>query len=216
MNALEIFKGFLCDIIKTNQDNIMKNVINFFLFFALSFSSYAQSTWAVDPSHSKVNFSVSHLVISEVDGHFSKYDGTLKTSKDDFSDAAISFNVDVTSINTGNEGRDQHLNAEDFFHTAKYPKMTFESTSFKKKGSGKYELKGKLTMRGVTKNVTFDVKHGGIAKDGYGNTRAGFIAKTSLNRIDYGVAWNAKTEHGGWTVGEEVNIVLKLEFIKKK
>ncbi|WMX16199.1 YceI family protein [Aureispira sp. CCB-E] len=194
----------------------MKNAINLVLFLVLSFSIQAQTTWKVDPSHSKLGFSVSHLTISEVDGEFTKFDGTLKSSKEDFSDAQISFSADVSSINTGNTSRDQHLNAEDFFYAEKHPKITFESTSFKKKGNGKYELKGKLTMRGVTKDVTFEVKHGGVIKDAYGNTRAGFSAKATVNRIQYGVAWNAKTEHGGWTVGEEVELNIKVEFIQQK
>lgn len=194
----------------------MKNAINLVLFLALSFSIQAQTTWKVDPSHSKLGFSVSHLTISEVDGEFTKFDGTLKSSKEDFLDAQISFSANVSSINTGNTSRDQHLNAEDFFYAEKHPKITFESTSFKKKGNGKYELKGKLTMRGVTKDVTFEVKHGGVIKDAYGNTRAGFSAKATVNRIQYGVAWNAKTEHGGWTVGEEVELNIKVEFIQQK
>lgn len=192
-----------------------KNIINLFFLLTLSISISAETTWKIDPSHSKVSFSVSHLVISKVDGIFSTYDGTIKTAKEDFKGANISFVIDANSINTGSGARDQHLNAEDFFYTEKHPKITFESTSFKK-STGKYELKGKLTMRGVTKEVFFDVKHGGIAADGYGNTRAGFIAKTTINRIEYGVAWNAKTEHGGWTVGEEVEIVIKSEFVKQK
>lgn len=194
----------------------MKKVIYLVLGLVFSASAYAQTNWVVDGSHSAVNFSVSHLVISEVDGHFDQFNGTIKSNKKDFSQATIQFEVDVTSINTGNDGRDKHLQAEDFFHAAKYPKMTFESISFKKKQDNKYELKGKLTMRGVTKTVSFEVKHGGIAVDGYGNTRAGFVAKTTINRMDYGVAWNAKTEHGSWTVGEEVDLVLKLEFIQQK
>ncbi|WP_063833232.1 YceI family protein [Aureispira sp. CCB-QB1] len=194
----------------------MKNAINLVLFLVLSFSIQAQTTWKVDPSHSKLGFSVSHLTISEVDGEFTKFDGTLKSSKEDFLDAQISFSANVSSINTGNTSRDQHLNAEDFFYAEKHPKITFESTSFKKKGNGKYELKGKLTMRGVTKDVTFEVKHGGVIKDAYGNTRAGFSAKATVNRIQYGVAWNAKTEHGGWTVGEEVELNIKVEFIQQK
>jgi len=194
----------------------MKKVINLFLFLAISFSIQAQTTWKVDPSHSELGFSVSHLTISEVDGKFTTFDGTLKTSKEDFSDAKISFTAEVSSINTGNSSRDQHLAAEDFFHAEKHPKISFESTSFKKTAKGKYQLKGKLTMRGVTKNVSFDVKHGGVIKDAYGNTRAGFSAKTTVNRIEYGIAWNAKTEHGGWTVGEEVEITIKAEFIQQK
>ncbi|MBL4650376.1 MAG: YceI family protein [Aureispira sp.] len=194
----------------------MKKVINLFLFLAISLSTQAQTTWTIDPSHSELGFSVSHLTISEVDGKFTKFEGALISSKDDFSNAKISFTADVSSINTGNESRDKHLTAEDFFYAEKYPKISFESTSFKKKSNGKYELKGKLTMRGVTKEVTFEAKHGGVIKDAYGNTRAGFSARATVNRIEYGVAWNAKTEHGGWTVGEEVEITIKAEFIQKK
>ena len=94
--------------------------------------------------------------------------------------------------------------------------MTFKGTSFTKVSDGKYLLKGNLTLRGVTKSIELDVKYGGQANDGYGNAKAGFIIKGSLNRIAYGVAWNAKTEHGGWTVGEDVDIVVKLEFVKQK
>ncbi|MCB0496918.1 MAG: YceI family protein [Cyclobacteriaceae bacterium] len=175
----------------------------------------AQTTWVVEPVHSKVNFTVEHLVISEVDGSFKKFEGEMVTSKDDFSDAKITFSVDITSISTDNEKRDGHLKSEDFFFVEKYPTMSFESTSFKKKKGDEYELKGNLTMRGVTKPVTLSVKYGGQAEDGYGNTRAGFIVKGSLNRMDYGVAWNAKTKQGGWTVGEEVEITIKLELVKQ-
>jgi len=194
----------------------MKKVINLFLFLAISYSIQAQTTWTVDPSHSELGFSVSHLTISEINGNFKAFEGTLQSSKEDFSDAKISFTGEVNSINTENDARDKHLTTEDFFYAEKHPKITFVSTSFKKKTKEKYQLKGNLTLRGVTKSVTFDVNYGGIITDAYGNTRAGFSATTTLNRIDYGVAWNAKTEHGGWTVGETVALLLKLEFIKSK
>ena len=177
-------------------------------------SAKAQTTWVVEPVHSKVNFTVEHLVISEVDGSFKTFEGKMVASKEDFSDAKITFSVDIASISTDNDQRDNHLKSEDFFYAEKYPKMTFESTSFKKKGN-EYELKGNLTLRGVTKPITFSVKYGGQAEDGYGNLKAGFIVKGSLNRMDYGVAWNAKTKQGGWTVGEEVGISVKLEMVKQ-
>jgi len=177
--------------------------------------SSAQTTWVVDPTHSKVNFTVEHLVISEVDGTFKKFDGKMVSSKDDFSDANISFSIDVTSVNTESAKRDGHLQSEDFFYVEKYPKMIFESTSFEKLEGKMYKLKGNLTMRGVTKPVEFSVKYGGQADDGYGNTKAGFVAKGKVNRMDFGVAWNAKTKQGGWTVGEEVELLIKLEMMKK-
>lgn len=193
----------------------MKKVITLVVAVIVGFTTYAQSTtWNVDPSHSKVNFSVSHLVISEIDGTFKAFIGSIVTKSDDFSNAKISFEVDINSIDTDNEKRDGHLKSEDFFYAEKHPKMTFKSTSFKKVDGNKYLLKGNLTMRGVTKSITLNVKHGGIAIDGYGNTRAGFLIIGEINRIDYGVAWNAKTEHGSWTVGEEVTFTTKLELIK--
>ena len=127
----------------------------------------------------------------------------------------INFEIDVNSINTQNEKRDGHLKSEDFFYTKKHPKMTFKSTSFKKTKGNKYILKGNITMRGVTKFITLNVKYGGTAKDGYGNTKAGFIITGSLNRIDFGVAWNSKTKNGGLTIGEKINLVVKLEFVKQ-
>jgi len=181
----------------------------------VALATTAQTTWVVDPAHSKVNFTVEHLVISEVDGTFKSFDGKIITSKDDFSDAIISFSIDIKSVSTDNVKRDGHLQSEDFFYVEKYPKMTFESTSFKKKGDNQYVLKGNLTMRGVTKSAEFSVTYGGQADDGYGNMKAGFIAKGSINRMDYGVAWNAKTKQGGWTVGEEVKLLIKLEMMKK-
>ncbi len=194
----------------------MKKVSILILAMTVSVMTFAQTTWSVDPSHSRVNFSVSHLVISEVDGTFKIFDGSIASNLDDFSDSKFNFEIDVNSINTDNEKRDGHLKAEDFFYTEKYPKITFKSTSFKKTEGNKYILKGNLTMRGVTKAITLNVKYGGTAVDGYGNTKAGFIITGKLNRIDYGVAWNAKTERGGLTVGEEISLVVKLEFTQQK
>lgn len=195
----------------------MKKVFTFVAAFILCLTTYAQtSTWKVDPSHSNVNFSVSHLVISEVDGTFNSFDGEMTSNSDDFSGAKINFTIDINSINTNNDKRDSHLKSQDFFYAEKHPKMTFESTSFKKENGNKYILKGDLTMRGVKKSITLDVKYGGtVTNDGYGNTKAGFIISGDINRVDYGVAWNAKTEHGGWTVGEEVALKVKLELVKQ-
>lgn len=175
------------------------------------------STWTVDKVHSKVGFSITHLVISEVEGTFKVYDGEIKTGSDDFTDAKINFLVDVASLNTENTMRDDHLKSDDFFNAEQYPQMKFESTSFKKIAGQKYRLKGNLTIRETTKPVIFEVKHGGIApNDGYGNTKAGFKATTTINRFDYGLKWNSLTEAGGLTVGDEVEIELKLQFALNK
>ncbi len=183
-----------------------------------SISTFSQTSklWKVDNVHSSVKFSVTHLVISEVEGSFKVYNGSLSTTKDDFSDAVINFSIDVNSINTDNDMRDGHLKGDDFFNAAAYPTMTFVSTSFKKKEGNKYVLTGNLTIRNVTKKIIFDVKYGGTGKDGYGNTKAGFKVTGSINRFDYGLKWNALTEAGGATVGAEVSLSANLEFALSK
>ncbi|HOK51688.1 MAG TPA: YceI family protein, partial [Bacteroidales bacterium] len=204
---------------------IMKKTANFFVHFRLAAAFLlaglfaqgglqAQSKWQVDTAHSTVKFSVQHLVISEVEGSFRTFDGSIVSKNDDFTDAVIDFSVDVNSINTDNEMRDNHLKGDDFFNAAKFPKMTFKSKSFKKVSGNKYELVGDLTIRDVTKTVKFDVTYGGTAKDPYGNIKAGFKASAVINRFDYGLKWNALTEAGGAVVGNEVNVSLKLEFNK--
>jgi len=194
----------------------MKALFILLLTALFSFSGLqAGDIWKIDPTHSNVNFTVSHLVISEVDGKFNVYNGSIETETDDFSDAQISFDIDASSVDTDNERRDGHLNSEDFFYTEKYPLIKFSSSRFTKVDANSYLLEGELTMRGVTKKVTLDVKYGGTAIDGYGNTKAGFIVNGILNRMDYGIAWNAKTEHGTWTVGEDVAITVKLQFVKQ-
>ncbi len=186
------------------------------LFASFKVFSQTSKIWKVDNVHSAVKFSVTHLVISEVDGSFKVYNGSIVNTKDDFSDAAIEFSIDVNSINTDNAMRDGHLKGDDFFNAATYPTMTFKSTSFKKKEGNNYELAGNMTIRNITKKIVFDVKFGGIGKDAYGNTKAGFKVIGSINRFDYGLKWNALTEAGGATVGAEVSLNANLEFALSK
>lgn len=183
------------------------------MFIALNVSA---QTWQVDPVHSAVKFSVSHLVISEVDGSFKTYSGSIKSANADFQDAAIEFSIDVNSINTDNNMRDEHLKSADFFDAKQFPSMKFVSTSFKKKSGNNYVVTGNLTMKDVTKKVSFNVVYGGTAKDGYGNTKAGFKVTGVINRFDYGLKWNALTEAGGATVGKEISLTMNLEFAKAK
>jgi polyisoprenoid-binding protein YceI len=177
---------------------------------------FAQTKWNVDVVHSSVKFTVEHLVISEVEGQFKTFTGSMTSTKPDFTGSTVDFSVDVNSISTDNDMRDTHLKSDDFFNAEKFPKMTFKSTSFKKVSGNKYALTGNLTLRDVTKSVTFDVTYGGTAKDGYGNTKAGFKATAVINRFDYGLKWNALTEAGGMTVGSDVTINLRLEFGQAK
>ena len=194
----------------------MKNLL---IAAALMFTQsalFAQTKWTVDPAHSSAKFTVTHLVISEVEGNFKTFKGEMTNTKPDFTDANIDFTIDVNSVNTDNEMRDKHLKSDDFFNTEKYPNMVFKSKSMKKLAGNKYALIGDLTIRSVTKPVKFDVTYGGTAKDGYGNTKVGFKATTVINRFDYGLKWNAATEAGGATVGKDVTIDLKLEFTQAK
>lgn len=184
-------------------------------FIGISFAQTAK-TWNVDKMHSALKFTVSHLVISEVDGSFKIFDGNMVTTKDDFSDAKINFTVDVNSINTDNDSRDGHLKSDDFFNAERYPKMSFVSTSFKKKSGAMYELVGNLTIRDVTKKVTFAVKYGGTTKDPYGNTKAGFKATGTINRLEYGLKWNTLTEAGGAVVGSDIDFTVNLEMALAK
>jgi len=187
----------------------------FIVLFTVS-SSFAQTKWFLDKSHSKVQFSVTHLVITDVVGQFKNYDVKVETNGDDFTDAKIEFTADVNSINTENEGRDKHLKSDDFFNAEKFPKITFIGKSMKKVGEGKYKLTGDFTIRDVTKTITLDVSFRGIVKDPWGNTKAGFKVTGEVNRFDYNLKWNNLLETGGAVVGKEVSIIVDLELNKQK
>ncbi len=172
------------------------------------------TTWKIDPAHSEVNFKVKHLVVSTVTGTFNKFDASIETGNEDFSDAKISFEADIDSINTKNEQRDAHLKSADFFDAGNNPKMTFTSTAVEKISDYEIKVKGNLTLRGVTKEVTLDVIYNGTVA-GFGDTKvAGFEVKGKLNRFDYGLQWNALTEAGGVVVSNEVKIEILAEFNK--
>jgi polyisoprenoid-binding protein YceI len=198
----------------------MKNTSRYFAIISLILlpviMTYAQTTWVPDKAHSSVRFTVAHLVIAEVEGSFRNFYGTATSSKPDFSDLQVDFTVDVTSITTDNEMRDNHLKSDDFFNAGKFPKMTFKSRSIKKVSDNKYELMGDLTIRDVTRFVKFDVLYNGTVKDGYGNTKAGFKATATINRFDYSLKWNTLTETGGTVVGKDVGIVINLELTPQK
>lgn len=172
------------------------------------------TTWKIDPGHSEVNFRVKHLLVSTVRGHFDNFNASIETSKEDFSDAKIKFEADVNSINTKNEQRDTHLKSADFFDAENHPKMTFESSSVKVVSDHEMKVKGTLTLRGVTKEITLDVIFNGIVS-GFGDVKvAGFEVSAKLNRFDYGLKWNTLTEAGGVVVSNEVKIEILAEFNK--
>lgn len=174
-----------------------------------------KGTWNVDASHSNMQFTVSHLVISQVNGHFNSYNGTIENQGEDLTSASISFQIDSASINTNNDMRDKHLQSDDFFNAEKYPQIKFESTEIKPTDDQNYDIHGKLTIRDTTKPAVFKAKLGGVAVDGYGNTKMGMRVTTAINRFDYGLKWNQLTEAGGVTVGKEVEVNANLQFGRK-
>lgn len=173
------------------------------------------ATWKMDTAHTEVKFKVKHLVISTVTGSFNKFDGTVETSKDDFTDAKIVFEADVNSIDTKNEQRNGHLKSPDFFDAANHPKMTFKSTSLTKKSGDACVLTGNLTLRETTKEIKLDVIYNGTVK-GFGGSFdvAAFEITGKLNRQDFGLKWSALTEAGGVVASDEVKIEVFAEFVK--
>lgn len=172
------------------------------------------TTWKIDPAHSEVSFKVKHLVISTVVGNFKTFDASIETNKEDFSDAIIKFEAEIISINTKNEQRDAHLKSADFFDAENHPQMTFTSNTVKKISDFEMQVKGNLTLRGITKEVTLSVIYNGTVR-GFGNsTVAGFEVHGKINRFDFGLQWNALTEAGGVVVSNEVKIEILAEFNK--
>lgn len=170
--------------------------------------------WNLDSSHSEIQFKAKHLLITTVTGAFKNYEAAVETQGDDFATAKISFSAETASVATGSEQRDGHLKGPDFFDAEKFPKLSFVSTSVEKKDEENYTLKGDLTIRDVTRPVVLHVDFGGIAKDPWGGTRAGFSVSGKINRKDYGLNWNVITEAGGMLVSEEIKIVASIQLIK--
>ena len=175
----------------------------------------AKVKWEVDSAHSSIDFSVRHMMISRVRGTFHDFEATVEADPNDLTTADIQVSVDVASIDTRNEDRDNHLKSADFFEVEKYPKMTFQSTNIVKKGGSEYDLTGDLTLHGVTKPVTFSATFEGVAKDPWGNEVAGLSAKGKIKRSDFGLTWNNTLETGGVLVGDEVDISLEIEAKKE-
>lgn len=195
-----------------------KLIINAAAFAITAFGSVsAQTNWKIDNSHSKMGFAVTHLMVSETEGKFKIYDGTVSSkSESDFTDAKIEFSADVSSINTDDEKRDGHLKSPDFFDAEKHPKITFKATSMKPtKVKTTYTLVGDLTMKGVTKQVTLAAVGASKAiKDPWGNTKYAFKLVGKINRKDFGLNWNAALESGGVVVSEDVRIDITVELNK--
>lgn len=173
------------------------------------------TTWKVDPVHSEIQFTVKHLMITTVTGHFREFDLEVETEGDDFTKAStILFTADVTSITTNNEQRDTHLKSPDFFSADQYRKLKFVGKSFKKAGT-KYLLLGDLTIRDITKPVEVEVEYGGIITDPWGQKRAGFTVDGQINRKDFDLMWDAITEGGQVVVSNEIKLHCTVELVKQ-
>jgi polyisoprenoid-binding protein YceI len=173
------------------------------------------TVWGIDTAHTNIDFSVSHMVISEVTGKFKEFEGTVTASNEDFSDAAIEVKISAGSINTENSDRDAHLRSADFFDVDKYPSISFKSIKTEAVKNDRLVVTGELLMRGVTKPVTLDVKFKGKAVNPWGQLIAAFKATATINRKEWGLQWNKTLETGGFLVGEEITLSLNIEVVQR-
>lgn len=189
----------------------MKKVFLSFVFTFLSIVAFAQGTWDVDPMHSSVNFNIKHMGISFVQGRFDKFEGKIASSGANLDNADLSFAISVSTINTGVNMRDRHLISEDFFDVAKYPVIEFKSSSVTKDKNNNYIVKGKLTMKGVEKEISAPVTFGGITKNKDGKEVMGIQTKFTVNRLDYGI----KYDPSGAGIAKDVEVMAYFELVKQ-
>jgi polyisoprenoid-binding protein YceI len=183
---------------------------------AVEIPGYVAGSWTIDPVHSEVSFVVRHMMVSKVRGRFDKFEGTITTAENPLA-STVTADVDLGSVNTGNETRDNHIRSEDFFHIEKHPTMTFRSAGIRPDGD-EFLLDGDLTLRGVTKPVTFHLEVNGFGPDPYGGTRAGFSARTEINRNDWNVSFNGKipgSDNAG-VLSDKITINLEIEAVLAK
>jgi len=178
----------------------------------VSIPGYQAATWNIDPVHSEVGFSVRHMMVSKVRGRFATFSGQIVTGEDPLQ-SSVTAEIDLNSINTGQEQRDQHIRSADFFEVETYPTMTYKSTGVRVE-DGEYILDGELTLKGVTRNVPLRLELQGFGPDAYGGYRAGFTATGEINRNDFNVSFNAPLQNGGVVVGEKIQLQLEIEAVK--
>jgi polyisoprenoid-binding protein YceI len=172
---------------------------------------YVAGTWEIDPVHTDVSFVVRHMMVSKVRGWFDTFEGTIVLAENPL-ESSVTSTIDLTTINTGNEQRDNHIRSADFFEVEKYPTMTYKSTGVRRDGDG-LVLEGDLTLKGVTKQVPLHLEVNGFGPDGYGGTRAGFTASAEINRRDFGVNFTAPLQNGGAVVADKITILLEVEAV---
>ena len=192
----------------------MKSIAKITSALILSFGLANASEYTIDNSHTNVGFSVKHMMITNVKGDFKTYDATIDFDKDKKTFKILKASIDTASIDTENEKRDEHLKSDDFFNSTKFPKMTFEMTSYKADGN-EGKMDGNLTIRGITKPITLKIEDISTIKDFKGQNRVGFSFEGKINRLDYDLKWNKVLEAGGVAVAEEVKIVVNIEAVEK-
>jgi polyisoprenoid-binding protein YceI len=181
----------------------------------MSATQTSTSTWVIDAAHSAGEFAIKHLMVATVRGHFKIIEGTIVINETDHTASSVSATIDATSINTREEKRDAHLRSGDFFEAEKYPTITFQSTRVQKVNNENWKVFGNLTFHGETKEVEMDVEEGGEIKDPYGKQRRGFTGETTINRSEWGVAFNAALETGGFMLSDKVKITLDISAIRQ-
>ncbi len=169
-------------------------------------------TWNVDPTHSRIGFVARHMMVTKVKGQFKDYTATVEVAENPLA-SRVEFEVQMASVDTGNDDRDGHLRTNDFFNVDEFPTMTFRSTSILADGDD-ITLTGDLTIKGITKSVEFEVEFEGLGADPWGGTRAGFEAKAVIDRTDFGVEFNAALETGGVLLADKVTIEVDLQLVK--
>jgi polyisoprenoid-binding protein YceI len=177
-------------------------------------TGHVTKTWNIDLAHSGVSFSVRHMVISKVRGRFAKFNGKLELDERDLTQSKVEVRIDASSIETGVGDRDAHLRSPDFLDVERFPELTFTSKRVERLDDNRYRVIGDLTIRGTTREVPLEVEAGGTTKDPWGNERAGFTARTQIDRRDFGLTWNAVVETGGVVVGDRVEIDIDVEGVR--
>lgn len=172
-------------------------------------------SWKIDPQHTQIEFKVRHMMIAKVRGEFKSFEGMVTLDPDNLTASSVVGSVDTASIDTREPDRDAHLRSADFFDVERYPKMTFHSRRIEPAGRGKYTVYGDLTIKDITREVTFSITDEGRAQDPWGNQRWGVSASAKLNRKDFGLTWNVALETGGWLVGDEITISAEVELVKQ-
>jgi polyisoprenoid-binding protein YceI len=172
--------------------------------------------WVLDPTHSELSFKIRHLMISNVSGVFTKFNASAESAGDDFGTAKIIADIEVGSINTNNAQRDEHLRNADFFEAENYPRITFRSTKVERADEDTFDVYGDLTIKNITHPVKLTVEYSGLAKDHWGNIKAGFTINGKINRKDWGISYNAVLETGGLALGEEVKINGEMQLVKEE